>query len=194
MILNPSDKGNPLRGAIVGFGNVAMHAHLPVWRRNEHFTIAAVVEPHPERALKARRMLPEAKVYPSMEALLFHNGIDFVDICTPPRFHDDFVLAACQSDLHVFCEKPLTTSTERLVEIQDSAEKSGRVVFTVNNWKYAPLWVRARELVRENRIGAVRYISMNVLRCSSSGGGVSDWRKDPDLARGGIMIDHGWHN
>jgi len=35
---------------------------------------------------------------------------------------------------------------------------------------------------------------MNVLRVSSSGGGASNWRSDPELACGGIMIDHGWHN
>ncbi|MCE5241683.1 MAG: hypothetical protein LLF99_00670, partial [Desulfobacteraceae bacterium] len=82
----------------------------------------------------------------------------------------------------------------RLREIQKSAAHSESVVFTVNNWKHAPLWVKARDLVRAERIGAVRSVSMNVLRTSSSGGGASNWRSDPQVARGGIMIDHGWHN
>lgn len=194
MILNHPENGKPLRGAIIGFGNAAMHAHLPIWRNNSQFTIAAVVEPHAGRARMAGALLPEARIHATMEDMLHEGGIDFVDICTPPCFHDRFALAACRLGLHVFCEKPLATSTDRLWELQETAAKSGKVVFTVNNWKYAPLWVKARELIQENRIGSVRSISMNVLRTSSAGGGASDWRTDPELARGGIMIDHGWHN
>lgn len=184
----------PLRGAIIGLGNAAIHAHLPAWRRSEAFTIEAVVEPAPERAELGRRLLPQARLYPSMEALLSEDEVDFVDICTPPCFHAELALAACGSGLHVFCEKPLSISTERLKEIQHLADQTQRVVFTVNNWKYAPLWVKATELIRDNQIGTIQSIALNVLRSPNSGGGASDWRKCLEIAQGGILIDHGWHN
>ena len=173
---------------------MAENAHLPVWQKSPHFSIEAVVEPDPGRARKARELLPATRVYQSIEQMLSNNGFDFVDICTPPCFHDELVLASCRSGLHVFCEKPLTTSLSNLARIQEAASSSTRVVFTVNNWKHAPLWVKTRELIQENRIGPLRSISMNVLRESSSGGGSSNWRSDPGLACGGITIDHGWHN
>jgi D-apiose dehydrogenase len=184
----------PLRGAIIGLGNVALHAHLPVWQRNENFTIEAIVEPTPERAEMGRRLLPQARIYPSMEALLSENGVDFVDICTPPCFHAELALAACSSGLHVLCEKPLSISPERLKEIQQLAQQKQRVVFTVNNWKYAPLWAKVTELIRGNQIGTIQSISLNVLRFPNSGGGASAWRKCIEIAQGGILIDHGWHN
>jgi len=184
----------PLRGAIIGLGSVAVHAHLPVWQKREDFIIEAIVEPTPERAEMGRRLLPQARHYPSMDALLAENGVDFVDICTPPCFHTELALAACSAGLHVLCEKPLSISTERLEDILQAAEQTQRVVFTVNNWKYAPLWVKATELLREGRIGAIQSIALNVLRSPHSGGGASDWRKCLDLAQGGILIDHGWHN
>jgi predicted dehydrogenase len=183
-----------LCGAIIGLGNVAVHAHLPVWERSEGFTIEAIVEPTPERAEMGRRLLPEARVYPSMEALLSEDEVDFVDICTPPCFHAELALAACRSGLHVFCEKPLSLSMERLKQIQQVAEQKQTVVFTVNNWKYAPLWVKANELIREDQIGTIQSIALNVLRSPNSGGGASDWRKCHEIAQGGILIDHGWHN
>ena len=184
----------PLRGAIVGLGNVAVHAHLPVWERTEDFIIEAIVEPTPERAELGRRLLPQARIYPTIEALLSEDGVDFVDICTPPCFHAELVLAACGSGLHVLCEKPLSISPERLKEIQQLAEQTQKVVFTVNNWKYAPLWMKAGELIRENRIGSIQSIALNVLRPPNSGGGASNWRKCIEIAQGGILIDHGWHN
>jgi D-apiose dehydrogenase len=191
------DVGNirtPLRGAIIGLGNVAIHAHLPVWQRSEDFTIEAIVEPMPERAEIGKKLLPGARLYPSMEALLAENGIDFVDICTPPCFHAELALAACSSGLHVLCEKPLSLSAERLKDILLSAKQTQTVVFTVNNWKYAPLWVKATELIREHRIGTIQSVDLNVLRSPNSGGGASDWRKCIEIAQGGILIDHGWHN
>jgi predicted dehydrogenase len=185
---------SPLRGAVIGFGNVAIHAHLPVWEKNDLFRIDAVVETESERALMARKLLPEARIYATVEEMLADGGLDFVDICTPPCFHADLALTACRSGLHVFCEKPLATSVESLKEIEQAAVSRRKVVFTVNNWKYAPIWVKARELVQDKSIGAVRSVSLNVLRCPGSGGGASDWRKCIEIAQGGILIDHGWHN
>lgn len=183
----------PLRGAIVGFGNVAARAHLPVWREHRRFTIEAVVEPAPERAELAGRMLPGARIYPSLDDMLAESRLDFVDICTPPGFHCAQVLAALGCGLHVFCEKPLAVRPVDLRAIRAAAERAQKVVFTVNNWKYAPLWVTATALVRGGAIGAVRAVALNVLRCTPSGGGASDWRTCAETAQGGIVVDHGWH-
>jgi predicted dehydrogenase len=194
----PENSGNgrgPFRGALIGLGNVAVNAHLPAWRKSGRFTIEAIVEPCPERAGLGKKLAPEARVYPSMEAMAADNlRLDFVDICTPPCFHAPLAVDACRSGMHVFCEKPLTLSPEHLRDIEEWSDRTQKVVFTVNNWKYAPLWVQAAKLIRENRIGALRSISLNVLRTPNSGGGLSDWRKCIDVAEGGILVDHGWHN
>ncbi len=182
-----------LRGAILGFGNVAVHAHLPAWRADPRFKIEAVLEPHSGQAKLARELLPGSRVYSRIEPLLAENELDFVDICTPPCFHGELVLKACRQGLHVFCEKPLVTFPEKLQEIERAAKDCGRVIFTVNNWKHAPLWTKAIELVHSDRIGAVRSLSLSVLRPSQSGGGVSDWRRSAEAAGGGILFDHGWH-
>ncbi len=182
-----------LRGAIIGFGNVAIHAHLPAWRSDPRFKIEAVVEPHSGQAKLARDLLPGSRVYSEIEPLLAENELDFVDICTPPCFHEELILKACREGLHVFCEKPLVISPERLQEVERTARDFNRVIFTVNNWKYAPLWTKVIELVHSNRIGAVRSLSLSVLRPSQSGGGVTDWRRSAEAAGGGILLDHGWH-
>ena len=182
-----------LRGAIIGVGNVAIHAHLPTWKASNRFRIDAVLEPYSERAELARDILPRSPIYCEIEPLLAENGLDFVDICAPPCFHGDLILKACRAGLHVFCEKPLITSFESLEEIERAAKDFSRVIFTVNNWKYAPLWMKVIELVRSNRIGAVRSIFLAVLRPSHAGGGVSNWRRCVEIAGGGILLDHGWH-
>ena len=37
----------PLRGAIIGFGNVAERGHLPAWLARDDMEIVAVAEPDP---------------------------------------------------------------------------------------------------------------------------------------------------
>lgn len=189
----PSEN-SALRGAILGFGNVAIHAHLPLWRANCHVRIEAVLEPNPQQAELARKLLPDTRIYSEIALLLRNHDLHFVDICTPPCFHGNLLLQACQSGLDVLCEKPLVTSWKSLHEVEEIAEKSERVIFTVNNWKFAPLWVKAVQLINEGEIGAVQSVSLTVLRSSGSGGGVSDWRRCPEVAGGGILFDHGWHH
>ncbi len=161
--------GKPLRGALVGFGNVAIRAHLPIWRDNPDFRIEAVIEPHPDRARLVADYLPEIPVYPGLEALQGKSSIDFVDICTPPGMHAETILGACRGGLHVFCEKPLVTAWEDFERVCLACRASGTVVFSVNNWKYAPLWEPypdpcSRGTPRENPNGFSRGAAHDLIR------------------------------
>jgi predicted dehydrogenase len=185
---------SPLRGALIGFGNVAEHAHLPLFQKSAHFIIDAVVEPSKERAGRAERLLPEAMICSDIDHVLTEGKMDFVDICTPPCFHAELALKALRAGFHVFCEKPLATSFNSVSRLIDAAVEHRRALFTVNNWKYAPIWIKVIELTHQGMIGRVQSISLNVLRTPNSGGGLSDWRKIVEIAGGGIILDHGWHH
>jgi len=187
-------KRPPLRGGLIGFGNVAAQAHLPMWRECPDFDIVAVMEPCAERVRLAAAALPHAPVYSTIEAMLAEADLDFVDICTPPCFHAGLAVAACRAGVHVFCEKPLVTGIDQTHALHRAVQDSGCVVYTVNNWQYSPQWMRVRDLIEENAIGSVKSVALQVLRPPGSGGGLSDWRRTPDLAGGGILLDHGWHH
>jgi len=47
-----------MRGAIVGFGNVAVEGHLPAWRQHRQFTIVAVCDADEARLAMAAELLP----------------------------------------------------------------------------------------------------------------------------------------
>jgi len=179
-------------GAIVGFGNAALHAHLPAWQHSKYFKIVAVVEPDPERARLASGLIPGASIYADMGPAIAHGDLDFVDICTPSYTHAGLAEKALGAGLHVLCEKPLVTSFESLERIE-AAKPSGCVLFTVNNWKHAPIWIKTEDIVSEQKLGPIQSISLIVLRPPNSGGGISDWRRRAETAGGGILLDHGWH-
>ena len=185
-----------LRGAVIGLGNVALHGHAPAWRPRGDVEIVAVTDARPERRAACGAPLPGARWYDSVDALLDDGRLDFVDICTPPSSHASLIHGALQRGLHVLCEKPLVHSMEELAWVTALAEKSHRVLHTVHNWHHAPIVRRTAELLREGAVGAVRRVVWHTRRMRPAAaadeiGG--NWRVDPAVAGGGVLMDHGWH-
>lgn len=184
-----------LRGAIVGFGNVAVDGHLPAWEQHRQFTIVAVCDPDETRLALAAERLPTAKRYASVEELLKSERLDFVDVATPPASHAEIALKVLAKRVHVLCEKPLTTQWEECRRIRSAASAARAVVFTAHNWKYAPIFRTAKRTLRRGDIGAVSSVRLETIRTTppSDAGDGGTWRLDPARAGGGIMVDHGWH-
>ncbi len=185
-----------LRGAIIGLGNVAVHGHLPGWLARRDVEFVAAVDVSPTRRPVLEGLLPRARWYDSVEALLAAEALDFVDVCTPPAAHAAAVRAALGRGLHVLCEKPLVCTPDDLGSLAALAASTGRALWTVHNWHHAPIVREVRRLVRGGAIGAVRRCLWQVLRTKpavAGDGDANNWRLDPAVAGGGILVDHGWH-
>ncbi len=120
-----------LRGGIIGLGNVAIEGHLPGWTRRDDVEIVALSDTEAARRQPAEARLPAARWYDSVEDLLAHEPLDFVDICTPPASHGLLVCRALERGLHVLCEKPLVVAPDDLTRVARLAEETRRVVHTV---------------------------------------------------------------
>lgn len=193
-----------LKGAIVGLGNVAVNGHLPGWEGCERARIVAAADAVESRIAQERWRLPEASLYTDVSAMLAADTIDFVDICTPPGTHASLIQLALSRGLHVLCEKPLVLTPDELRLVRDARAESGRILHTVHNWRYAPIIMQATALIRQGQIGTVQHISWHVHRCEPSVAVQSlsnridsatrdNWRLDPAMAGGGILLDHGYH-
>lgn len=158
--------------------------------------VAAVAEPSPLRREAAKKSLPDARVYDSVEALLSaEKSLDALIVCSPPSYHGNGVLSGIRAGLHVLCEKPLTLDPETFSQIQTESEARNVCVYSINNWAYSPQWSRLLEVTTSGRLGAIRHADIRVLRTRPSiSASPNDWRKDPAISGGGIFVDHGWHN
>jgi predicted dehydrogenase len=186
-----------LAGALVGFGNVARHGHLPGWReRQADCRIVAVTDLRPERREGLADLLPGARWYASLDALLAAETPDFVDICTPPAMHADAIVQALDRGCHVLCEKPLISRLADLPALLKRAESQRRVVHCVHNWLHAAPIRQLAKLLREAAIGDLRHLSWRTIRNQPAvtvAADAGNWRTDPAIAGGGILVDHGWH-
>ncbi len=186
-----------LRGAFIGFGNVAAKGHLPGWQSRNDVRIVAATDASAARRETFLAACPDGRWYESMDDLLAGETLDFVDICTPPGSHATLIKQALDAGLHVLCEKPLVTRAEDAQIVAAAAASAGRVVHTVHNWLKAPISLKISALIAQGAIGTVRSVRWQTLRTqpavASTIDGGKNWRVDPAMAGGGILFDHGWH-
>ena len=185
---------SPLRGALIGVGRVARHGHLPGWRAFGDVALAAAADARPEGRDEFLAAYPSARWYDSAEELLAREELDFADVCTPPAEHARLAEAALGRGLHVLCEKPLALTSGEIAPLAAAARAADRALVTVHNWKHAPALAKVTELVVSGAVGAIRRIGWETRRREPAATqGAGNWRTDPSLAGGGILVDHGWH-
>ncbi len=183
-----------IRGAIAGFGQVAARAHLAGWQTRRTINVGVIFDPVAERRHEAFRLIRAVRVYDDFELMLDGEALDFVDIASPPAMHADLARIALEAGANVIVEKPLALSLADFDDLARRADKHGRVLMCVHNWKFAPPYVVARMAIAEGRVGAVHSMSIDRLRTepAGTGGAGALWRQTA-ASGGGILIDHGWH-
>jgi len=123
--------------------------------------------------------------------MLAGERLDFVDIASPPVYHAASAATVLAAGAHVLVEKPMCLSLEEFNRLEALARSNQRILFCAHNWKYAPPYITARQLIAEDKLGHLTYASIIRMRTQQAGG--ADWRLDPEIGGGGILIDHGWH-
>jgi predicted dehydrogenase len=186
-----------LKGAFIGFGNVAAKGHMPGWRARNDVRIVAATDAAPSRRQAFLAACPGGRWHATFDDLLSGERLDFLDICAPPGAHAALIERALHAGLHVLSEKPLVTRIEDAKRLAGAAARAGRTLHTVHNWLHAPVCRRISALVDEGAIGVVRSVRWRTLRTEPaiavSAEGVTNWRVDAEQAGGGILTDHGWH-
>lgn len=131
----------PLRGGLIGCGFVAQH-HLRAWSLQPRARLAAVCDTRPERLEWARSLAPAAAPYADAAAMLEHERLDFVEICTRPDAHRPLTELAARHGAHVLCQKPVADSRADLLAMIEACDRAGVRLMVHENWRFRP-WYRA---------------------------------------------------
>ncbi|MGQ1788266.1 Gfo/Idh/MocA family protein [Saccharicrinis sp. GN24d3] len=113
-------------------------------------------------AIKAQQFANEfgiERVHDSYEVLLEDPDIDFVYIPLPNHLHLKWVKKAAMAKKHVLCEKPIALDTKQAQECVDIANKNGVKLMEAFMYKFHPLWIHVKDMVRTNQIGKIMYIN-----------------------------------
>jgi predicted dehydrogenase len=130
----------------------------------------------------------------SWEAALAMDGVDVVDICTPPQLHREIGVAAAEAGKHVYCEKPLGCSVEDTRQLSDSARRGGIKTFVGFNYRWSPLIQHLKQLIDRGELGELRHLRASFYSDWAANDSVAwDWRFDAKQAGAGALTDVGSH-
>lgn len=183
-----------LRIGIIGCGGIANQKHLPALKANEDLNeIVAFCDIKQERAQKAAEEFgaPGAMVCADYREVLANPDVEIVHICTPNVSHSEIAIAAFEAKKHVYCEKPMSHSTEEAEKMVAAWKKSG-MQFTVGYQnRFRGEVQNLHEACKNGDLGDIYYGKAHAVRRR----GVPTWGvfMDKEAQGGGPLIDIGTH-
>ncbi len=193
--------GNATRVGFLGCGWISMtHLQsLDLVARSKlvDVEVTAAHDADPERLKVVAKLRPGIKLHDDGAALLRSNAVDAVFICTPTKFHKDYVGKAAAAGKDIFCEKPMATNSKDAEEMLRVAEKAGVKAQVGLVMRFDPLLNYSKHLIDENKnkIGpAMNFVLRDDQFFPIRGLYHSTWRKDKDITGGGTLIEHSIHD
>lgn len=153
-------------------------------------TALADIDAETRRSAGETLCVGEGSRYEEYREMLDAESLDAVLVGTPHTLHYEMVSAALDRDLHVFCDKPLTTDLQRARELVERAESTDRVVMVGYQRHLNPAFQTARQRWRGER--SPDYLSAEITQ-NWLDRFEGTWRTDPDLSGGGNLYDTGSH-
>jgi predicted dehydrogenase len=184
-----TEGGDSIRVGVIGTGAISQVVHVPIFAEREDVDLVAVADadPHKAEALSRRFQVP---LVLTDEALIAHDAVDAVVICTPNHLHETMAIAALEAGKHVFVERPLAITSEGAQRVIDVAERAGRVLVVGMPHRFRPGVAALRNFIAGGELGdlyAVRGSWMTRLMPGSR----HTWRYDRAQAGGGALVDLG---
>ncbi|MFC6836635.1 Gfo/Idh/MocA family protein [Halomarina ordinaria] len=133
--------------------------------------------------------VPGERRYTDYRTMFAEAPLDAVVVGTPHTLHYEQIVDALDADLHVLCDKPLTTDLGDALDVRDRVEASDRTLMVGYQRHLNPAFVAARErwAERDPRWLTAEVTQDWVDRFEGT------WRLDPDLSGGGYLYDTGSH-
>lgn len=171
-----------VRWGVLGTANIATGKVLPAMQQGSYCEISAIASRTLEKAQADTTQLSIPKAYGSYEELLADPDIDAIYNPLPNHLHVPWSIKALQAGKHVLCEKPIALTAAEAQSLVDVAKQHPHLkVMEAFMYRFHPQWQRARQLVLEGKIGALRTIQSffsyylddpnNVRNRADSGGG-----------------------
>lgn len=124
----------------------------------EQLDIVGVAEPIPlrnERYAQKHKIPAEKRFHTWENVFKKPKFADAVIISTPDRLHYGPCVEALKMGYDILLEKPISPSEQECRDILELTKKTGRIVAVCHVLRYAPYFVKLRELMQSGAIGEI---------------------------------------
>ncbi|MEI6025577.1 MAG: Gfo/Idh/MocA family oxidoreductase [Betaproteobacteria bacterium] len=184
----------PVRVGVVGYGwwgkTIARQIAASPW-----LSLAAVAETHDatRRSMADDPVLAGVAVHDSVQSLIQLPGLEAVILCTPHEQHAQQIVAAAETGLHVFCEKPLCLTLADARRAVNACGKRGLVLGIGHERRFEPEVVALRRMIEDGVLGTVLQIEANFSQDKFFALPKDNWRLSNQHAPVGPLTATGIH-
>jgi UDP-N-acetyl-2-amino-2-deoxyglucuronate dehydrogenase len=182
-----------LKFAIVGTGVIAQY-HAKALAHLQGGELVAISDNQIDVARKFAETYGVTDIYTDYEEMFKRSDIDCVCVCTPSGLHGEVTIAAAQAGKHVFCEKPLEITSEKMQRMIDTCRQYNVKLGCVFQRRVMPSSIVVKKAVMEGKLGRPvlgdaylkYYRSPEYYRSAG-------WRGTWQLDGGGALMNQGVH-
>jgi predicted dehydrogenase len=149
---------NDVSVAVVGLGYWGPNL-LRVLYEMEGVHVAAICDLEQDRLDRFARRYPTVAATRTYESILRDPDIDAVVLATPVFTHFALASRALEAGKHVFVEKPLAPSLREADALLELADNNGLSLMCGHTFVYSPPVRAVKELIDEDEIGEVYFVS-----------------------------------
>ncbi|SNS25232.1 myo-inositol 2-dehydrogenase [Anaerovirgula multivorans] len=149
-----------IKVGVIGVGRIGkLHAenliaHFP------NVEVKSVADPFIDNSKAWADNVGIKHTYKDYKEILNDFEIDVVLICSSTDTHADISIEAAKTGKHIFCEKPIDLTVEKIDKALSAVEKAG-VKFQVGfNRRFDHNFKKVKEIVKDGRIGDVQILKI----------------------------------
>ena len=178
--------GNEIGFALIGAGNLAKWAHLPILKKMPGVSLRAIYSASGARGKGYAGRFGASYCSSDLAEVLADPSVDAVLIASRNQEHAAQSEAALRAGKHVLVEKPMALTEDECHRLVTAVRETGRVLSVGFNRRYAPFYLDLKKALARRSGPAVI-----TARVNSPGISGAYWMADPAI--GGAILGEACH-
>jgi 1,5-anhydro-D-fructose reductase (1,5-anhydro-D-mannitol-forming) len=184
---------NIVRWGMIGCGSVAEVKAGPALQKATGSSLVAVTSRTIAKARDYAERHGVARVHTTAAELIADPDVDAIYIATPPQSHCELALAVAAGRKACLVEKPMALTHGECARMVTAFEDAGCPLWVAYYRRALPRYLLVRDLLRDEAIGRVTSLQIEVFEPLASPDRATSWRFDPAIGGGGLFFDLGSH-
>ena len=151
-----------IRVGVIGAGRIGKIHAENLATRIPGVVVSAIADINQQAAQALAEKLHVANAFSDYRKIIEDKNIDAVAVCSSTDTHADLIIAAANAGKHVFCEKPVDHSLDRIDKAINAVSKAGVQCQIGFNRRFDPNFKKLHDLVQTGKIG-----DLHILRITS---------------------------
>lgn len=145
---------------VIGYGNMGTtHVKNVMEGSVPNMEIGAVCDFDEDRLAKLKEDYPDIPGFKDAENLYDSGLCNTILIAVPHYDHSPLAIKAFERGLNVITEKPAGVYTKQVFDMNEAAEKSGKLFGIMYNQRTNPVYKKIKDLIEKGELGHIKRIT-----------------------------------